>query len=175
MVYSFALIDRINMGAAYTAGMGVDLVRSARYPSEQLTHVSNPIETAHWTAFQHRQLHVLRTLHSLVRSGLPPLPISLTSFTRQLPGNLVLRTFGVRNWLTFIVFSWGAVQLGMGFVKSWGLLVFCRVLLGIFEVKRCPIVFQGLLVNQLRRLPFSLHYSSSSPLGGSSIWSTLRT
>jgi hypothetical protein len=26
MVYSFALIDRINLGAAYTAGMGVDLV-----------------------------------------------------------------------------------------------------------------------------------------------------
>jgi hypothetical protein len=26
MVYSFALIDRINLGAAYTAGMGADLV-----------------------------------------------------------------------------------------------------------------------------------------------------
>ena len=29
MVYSFSLIDRINLGAAYTAGMGVDLVRSS--------------------------------------------------------------------------------------------------------------------------------------------------
>ena len=26
MTYSFALIDRINLGAAYTAGMGADLV-----------------------------------------------------------------------------------------------------------------------------------------------------
>lgn len=28
VVYSFSLIDRINLGAAYTAGMGVDLVCS---------------------------------------------------------------------------------------------------------------------------------------------------
>jgi len=27
MVYSFAVIDRINLGSAYTAGMGNDLVR----------------------------------------------------------------------------------------------------------------------------------------------------
>ena len=26
MIYSFALIDRINLGSAYTAGMGSDLV-----------------------------------------------------------------------------------------------------------------------------------------------------
>jgi len=29
MVYSFSLIDRINLGAAHTAGMAVDLVRSS--------------------------------------------------------------------------------------------------------------------------------------------------
>ncbi|KAF4621397.1 hypothetical protein D9613_000869 [Agrocybe pediades] len=56
----------------------------------------------------------------------------------QLPGNLVLRYFGVRNWLTFTVVAWGAVQLAMGFVKSWGYLVLCRVLLGVFEASFFP-------------------------------------
>lgn len=55
--------------------------------------------------------------------------------TSQLPGNLVLRKFGVRNWLTFIVVAWGAVQLGMGFVSAWYWLIVCRILLGTFEVR----------------------------------------
>ncbi|KAG6828257.1 hypothetical protein H0H92_008645 [Tricholoma furcatifolium] len=79
-LYSFALIDRINLGAAYTAGMGVDL----------------------------------------------------------LPGNLVLRKFGVRNWLTFIVVAWGSVQLGMGFVPTWGYLTATRILLGALEASFFP-------------------------------------
>lgn len=52
----------------------------------------------------------------------------------QLPGNLVLRKVGVRNWLTFIVVAWGAVQLGMAFVNDWRQLLLCRILLGAFEV-----------------------------------------
>ncbi len=31
--------------------------------------------------------------------------------------------------------AWGGVQLSMGFVPTWGYLVFVRVLLGIFEVR----------------------------------------
>lgn len=55
-------------------------------------------------------------------------------FFRQLPGNLVLRRFGVRNWLTFTIVAWGAVQLGQGFVPTWGYLLLTRVLLGVCEV-----------------------------------------
>ena len=40
----------------------------------------------------------------------------------------------MRNWLTFIVVAWGAVQLGMAFVSAWYWLVVCRILLGAFEV-----------------------------------------
>ena len=50
--------------------------------------------------------------------------LSLISLTSQLPANLFLRKFRVRNWL---------VQLGMGYVHAWLVLV-CRVLLGVFEV-----------------------------------------
>lgn len=52
----------------------------------------------------------------------------------NVPGSLVLRYFGVRNWLAAITLAWGAVQLSMGYIHSWHLLVLCRVLLGAFEV-----------------------------------------
>ncbi|RXW14451.1 hypothetical protein EST38_g11403 [Candolleomyces aberdarensis] len=84
LVYSFALIDRINLGAAYAAGMGKDL---------------------HLT---------VGSRYSLV-ACLYFVPYIIF----QLPGNLVLRRVGVRNWLTFLVVAWGAVQLGMGFSKDW--------------------------------------------------------
>ncbi|KAF9464979.1 major facilitator superfamily domain-containing protein [Collybia nuda] len=56
----------------------------------------------------------------------------------QLPSNLVLRQFGVSNWLAFCVVLWGAVQLAMGFVPTWGLLALCRALLGAFEAGFFP-------------------------------------
>ncbi|KAJ8094891.1 hypothetical protein PM082_010106 [Marasmius tenuissimus] len=51
----------------------------------------------------------------------------------QLPSNLILRYVGPRICLAFYVISWGAVQLGMAFVPSWGWLLVCRTLLGVFE------------------------------------------
>ena len=55
---------------------------------------------------------------------------------RQVPGNIVLRWIGARTWLTICVVGWGVAQLGMGFVPTWGWLVFCRVFLGVFEVSQ---------------------------------------
>ncbi|KAF5359980.1 hypothetical protein D9758_007596 [Tetrapyrgos nigripes] len=56
----------------------------------------------------------------------------------ELPSNLLLRQFGVRNCLTFYIAAWGAVQLGMAFVKSWQQLAGCRVLLGALEAGFFP-------------------------------------
>ncbi|KXN87484.1 hypothetical protein AN958_08789, partial [Leucoagaricus sp. SymC.cos] len=56
----------------------------------------------------------------------------------QFPSNIILRNLGVSNWLTFCVVSWGAVQLAMGFVRSWEHLALCRVLLGAFEAGFFP-------------------------------------
>ncbi|KAJ7703051.1 major facilitator superfamily domain-containing protein [Mycena rosella] len=58
----------------------------------------------------------------------------------QLPSNICLRFFGVRVWLTICVLGSGAVQLGMGFVKNWGQLALCRVLLGLFEAGFFPSI-----------------------------------
>ncbi|KAF9047427.1 major facilitator superfamily domain-containing protein [Panaeolus papilionaceus] len=103
LVYSFALIDRINLGAAYAAGMDVDL--GLRFGSRY-----SIISCIYFVPY----------------------------FFLQLPGNMVLRRYGVRNWLSFITLAWGAVQLGMGFVHSWGWLVLCRALLGVFEASYFP-------------------------------------
>ncbi|KIM38659.1 hypothetical protein M413DRAFT_75785 [Hebeloma cylindrosporum] len=56
----------------------------------------------------------------------------------QLPSNIVLRWLGARDWLTICVVGWGAAQLGMAFVPTWGYLVLCRVFLGVFEAGFFP-------------------------------------
>ncbi|KAF8911501.1 major facilitator superfamily domain-containing protein [Gymnopilus junonius] len=56
----------------------------------------------------------------------------------QLPSNLFLRKLGGVHWLASLVISWGAVQLAMGFVPSWGFLALCRALLGAFEAGFFP-------------------------------------
>ncbi|KAF9553035.1 MFS general substrate transporter [Agrocybe pediades] len=56
----------------------------------------------------------------------------------QLPSNIFLRKLGVVRWLSFLAISWGLVQLGMGFVTTWGYLTLCRVLLGAFEAGFFP-------------------------------------
>ncbi|KXN87486.1 hypothetical protein AN958_08791 [Leucoagaricus sp. SymC.cos] len=102
-VYSFALIDRINLGAAHTAGMGVDL---------KLTIGA--------------RFNIASTLYFV------------TYIIFQLPGNLLLPKFGVRNWISFCVIAWGAVAFSMGFVQNWQGLTVARVLLGAFEACYFP-------------------------------------
>ena len=61
--------------------------------------------------------------------------MSLTwKLRRQIPGNIILRFLGARLWLTICVVGWGAAQLGMAFVPTWGYLCLCRIFLGVFEV-----------------------------------------
>lgn len=56
----------------------------------------------------------------------------------EIPSNLVLKPFGPRRWMTFIVFSWGVVALSTGFVQNFQGLVALRLLLGIFEAGLFP-------------------------------------
>ncbi|KAJ2922386.1 hypothetical protein H1R20_g14700, partial [Candolleomyces eurysporus] len=56
----------------------------------------------------------------------------------QIPGNIVLRYLGARLHLTICVVGWGAAQLGMGFVRTWGELCVCRIILGVFEAGFFP-------------------------------------
>ncbi|KAK0451142.1 major facilitator superfamily domain-containing protein [Desarmillaria tabescens] len=56
----------------------------------------------------------------------------------ELPSNMCLRAIGARNLLSGSVIAWGAVQLAMGFVPTWGYLLLCRTLLGVFEAGFFP-------------------------------------
>ncbi|KAF2753513.1 retrograde regulation protein 2 [Pseudovirgaria hyperparasitica] len=56
----------------------------------------------------------------------------------ELPSNMVIRRLGARLWLSFLIISWGACVLGMGFVHSWVSLTVCRALLGMFEAGLFP-------------------------------------
>ncbi|TFK29445.1 MFS general substrate transporter [Coprinopsis marcescibilis] len=103
LIYSFAFIDRVNLGSAYAAGMDVTL-----------------------------------DLREGARFSLATLLFFVPYIFLQIPGNLMLRKVGVRNWLTFLIFSWGTVLLGMGFVKNWLELLGTRILLGVFEAPFLP-------------------------------------
>ncbi|KAF9031255.1 MFS general substrate transporter [Hymenopellis radicata] len=98
LLYMTALVDRLNIGAARTAGMGVDL---------ELTVGA--------------RFSIVTCMYFI--------PYILF----QVPGNLILRKVGVRNFLTFIVTSWGAVCFATAWVKDWRMLTLCRVLLGAME------------------------------------------
>ncbi|KAF9005279.1 MFS general substrate transporter [Hymenopellis radicata] len=56
----------------------------------------------------------------------------------ELPSNIVLRKVGAKYWLSSIVTGFGAIMLGMGFVKTWQQLAVCRVLLGVLEAGFFP-------------------------------------
>ncbi|KAK7036421.1 hypothetical protein VNI00_011618 [Paramarasmius palmivorus] len=103
LMYAFALIDRINLGSARVAGMGL-------------------------------ALHLEVGDRYSIASCLYFVPYILL----QIPGNAMLRAVGARNLITFIVVGWGAVQTGMAFVKSWGMLTLCRILLGALEAPFFP-------------------------------------
>ncbi|ORY16928.1 retrograde regulation protein 2 [Clohesyomyces aquaticus] len=56
----------------------------------------------------------------------------------QIPSNVIIRRLGARYWLGFLITSWGACVLGMGFVHSWEVLTVLRALLGLFEAGLFP-------------------------------------
>ncbi|GJJ10303.1 hypothetical protein Clacol_004529 [Clathrus columnatus] len=58
--------------------------------------------------------------------------VYLTRF--EVPSNLVLRKFTPRRWISFLMVSWGLVQIGMGLVTNVQGLYVTRFLLGFFEV-----------------------------------------
>ncbi|KAJ7099567.1 major facilitator superfamily domain-containing protein [Mycena belliarum] len=103
LLYSFALLDRINLGAARTAGMGPAL---------------------------HLEVGARFSICTVI--------YFIPYIILQIPGNLIIRKFGARRYLAFCATGWGAVQLGMGFVTTWGYLTLCRMLLGVFEASFFP-------------------------------------
>lgn len=68
--------------------------------------------------------------------------VTLVFFTTyivfQPPATVVVRYLGPRVFLSFIVVAWGAVMIGMGFVKTFKAMAAMRVILGILEAGFFP-------------------------------------
>lgn len=56
----------------------------------------------------------------------------------QPPSTIIIRKVGPRIHLAVITLLWGAVMIGMGFVKEWGQLAALRLILGILEAGFFP-------------------------------------
>lgn len=58
------------------------------------------------------------------------------------PVNVIMRKVGAATFMGVISFCWGVLTIGMGFCKTWGELLACRVIFGAFEGGLFPgIVF----------------------------------
>jgi MFS family permease len=51
----------------------------------------------------------------------------------DVPAAFTVRRVGPALWVGVIGTAWGAITIGQGFVKTWGQLAACRVLLGFLE------------------------------------------
>jgi len=56
----------------------------------------------------------------------------------ELPSNMIIHRVGAANWIAFIVFSWGLVTIGVGFLNNWVALAVLRSVLGAFEAGFYP-------------------------------------
>lgn len=144
---SLSLIDRSNLGLARAAGMDHTLVGLQAQLRSSVTAKTRSLTK--W-ALQHLSKgarysivsciffvpYIILYVKSLSQKKIGRSNISWSPPTTysQLPSNLFLRKIGAVHYLAALVVSWGAVQLAMGFVPSWGYLAFCRTLLGTFEV-----------------------------------------
>ncbi|KAJ7750883.1 MFS transporter [Mycena metata] len=58
--------------------------------------------------------------------------------TFEVPANMMLKRFSPSRWIAFLMFSWGALTMGLGGTKSYGSVTAVRFLLGAFEAGLFP-------------------------------------
>ncbi|KAJ4292749.1 hypothetical protein N0V90_009412 [Kalmusia sp. IMI 367209] len=110
VLYCISLMDRTNLSAAALAGMTVELKLGIPYPLSS----------------------------SVSRYSVVTLVFFTTYVVFQPPSTIIIRKLGPRIHLSVIVTLWGAVMIGMGFVKDWESLAGLRVILGILEAGFFP-------------------------------------
>ncbi|KAG5298643.1 transmembrane transporter [Histoplasma ohiense] len=72
------------------------------------------------------------------RYSLVALVFFTTYIVFQPPMTAVIRKIGPRNFISFIVFTWGICLIGFGLCKNWGQLTALRALLGVLEAGFFP-------------------------------------
>ncbi|KAI5859617.1 MFS general substrate transporter [Durotheca rogersii] len=62
----------------------------------------------------------------------------ISYFLFEVPSNILLKKFRPSRWLAFLMFSWGAITIGLGGVQNYPAMVGVRFLLGAFEAGLFP-------------------------------------
>lgn len=84
------------------------------------------------------ELNLNVLLGTVSRYSVVTLVFFTTYIVFQPPSTIIIRYLGPRVHLSVIVTLWGAVMIGMGFVKDWQSLAALRVVLGILEAGFFP-------------------------------------
>ncbi|KAL2205251.1 MFS transporter [Sarocladium strictum] len=56
----------------------------------------------------------------------------------EVPSNILLKKYRPSRWIAFLMFSWGAITIGLGGVQAFWSVTFVRFLLGVFEAGLFP-------------------------------------
>lgn len=56
----------------------------------------------------------------------------------EVPSNILLKKLKPSRWIAFLMFSWGAITMGLGGVHSYAEVTVVRFLLGVFEAGLFP-------------------------------------
>lgn len=58
----------------------------------------------------------------------------------EVPSNYFLKKLSPSKWIAFLMFSWGAVTMGLGGTKNFAGVTAVRFILGMFEAGKYPQV-----------------------------------
>lgn len=56
----------------------------------------------------------------------------------EVPSNILLKKLRPSRWIAFLMFSWGAITMGLGGVHTYAEVTVVRFLLGVFEAGLFP-------------------------------------
>lgn len=62
----------------------------------------------------------------------------------EVPSNYLLKKFAPSTWIAFLMFSWGAITIGIGGVRSFASFTATRFLLGLFEAGTYKLIINNL-------------------------------
>lgn len=65
---------------------------------------------------------------------------SLVARLAEVPSNYLLKKFAPSTWIAFLMFSWGAITVGIAGVQSFATVTVTRFLLGLFEAGEYSLV-----------------------------------
>jgi sugar phosphate permease len=65
----------------------------------------------------------------------------------EVPSNILLKKLRPSRWIAFLMFSWGAITIGLGGATNFGTITGVRFLLGVFEAGLFPGLGRSSVLN----------------------------